>query len=95
MVTRFGMSDGFDMIALETITNQYLGGDTSLACSPETSTRIDEEINSIVKSAHQTAMSILRENKDKLDELSHYLLEKETITGEEFMAILNKETEIC
>ena len=91
MVTRYGMSSGFDMIALETVNNQYLGGDTSLACSPETAARIDEEVNSIVHSAHEKAKRILMENIEKLRELSSYLLEKETITGEEFMAILNRE----
>ena len=90
MVTRYGMSSGFDMIALETVNNQYLGGDTSLACSPETAARIDEEVNSIVRSAHEKAKRILMENIEKLRELSSYLLEKETITGEEFMAILNR-----
>ena len=89
MVTRFGMSDSFDMIALETVTNQYLGGDTALACSPETAARIDEEVNSIVRSSHAKAVQILRDNIDKLHELAHFLLEKETITGEEFMEILN------
>lgn len=93
MVTRFGMSDSFDMIALETVTNQYLGGDTALACSPETAARIDEEVNSIVRTSHETAAKILRDNIDKLHELAHFLLEKETITGEEFMEILNKEPE--
>lgn len=91
MVTRYGMSDKFDMIALETVTNQYLGGDTSLACSAETASKIDEEINSIVKTAHKKAIEILTENIDKLHELAHFLLERETITGEEFMDILNKE----
>ncbi|WP_298529882.1 ATP-dependent zinc metalloprotease FtsH [uncultured Ruminococcus sp.] len=91
MVTRYGMSSGFDMIALETVNNQYLGGDTSLACSPETAARIDDEVNSIVRSAHEKAKRILMENIEKLRELSSYLLEKETITGEEFMAILNRE----
>ena len=93
MVTRFGMSDSFDMIALETVTNQYLGGDTALACSPETAARIDEEVNSIVRTSHEAAAQILRDNIDKLHELAHFLLEKETITGEEFMEILNKEPE--
>ena len=90
MVTRFGMSDGFDMIALETITNQYLGGDASLACSPETAAKIDEEVNAIVKNAHEKAAQILSDNIEKLHELAKFLLEKETITGEEFMEILNK-----
>ncbi|SEK25533.1 cell division protease FtsH [Ruminococcus sp. YRD2003] len=89
MVTRYGMSDSFDMIALETVTNQYLGGDTALACSPETAARIDDEVNSIVRSSHEKAVQILRDNINKLHELAHFLLEKETITGEEFMEILN------
>ncbi len=93
MVTRFGMSNTFDMIALETVTNQYLGGDTSLACSAETAAKIDNEVNDIVRKAHQKAMQILKDNIDKLHELSAFLLEKETITGEEFMAILNKEND--
>jgi cell division protease FtsH len=91
MVTRYGMSSSFDMIALETVTNQYLGGDTSLACSPETAAKIDEEVNNIVKKAHERAVQILTENIDKLHELAQFLLEKETITGEEFMEILNKQ----
>ncbi len=90
MVTRLGMSDKFGMMALETVTNQYLGGDTSLACSPETSTLIDKEVQTIINDAHKKARNILEENKDKLIELSKYLLEKETITGAEFMKILNK-----
>ncbi|HBB71145.1 MAG TPA: cell division protein FtsH [Ruminococcus sp.] len=91
MVTRYGMSSSFDMIALETVSNQYLGGDTSLACSPETAAEIDREVNSIVCKAHENARRILTENIDKLHELAHFLLEKETITGEEFMAILERE----
>ena len=91
MVTRFGMSESFDMVALETVTNQYLGGDTSLACSPETAAHIDDEVNSIIRKAHENASDILRENINKLHELARFLLEKETITGEEFMEILNKE----
>ncbi len=94
MVTRYGMSSSFDMIALETVTNQYLGGDTSLACSPETAHKIDDEINSLVKKSHEKAVSILTENISKLHELAHFLLEKETLTGEEFMDILNKEPAI-
>ena len=90
MVTRFGMSSNFDMIALETVTNQYLGGDTSLSCSPETAARIDKEVNEIVRSAHQNAASILENNLGKLHELAEFLIAKETITGEEFMAILEK-----
>lgn len=91
MVTRYGMSNGFDMIALETVTNQYLGGDASLACSPETAAKIDFEINDIVKKSHQKAIQILTDNIDKLHELAAFLLEKETITGDEFMDILHKE----
>ena len=91
MVTRFGMSSSFDMIALETVNNQYLGGDSSLACSPETAAHIDDEVNNIIRSAHEKAVQILTENMDKLHELARYLLEKETITGEEFMAILKTE----
>lgn len=94
MVTRYGMSSKFDMIALETVTNQYLGGDASLACSAETATKIDEEINEIVRNSHEKAIRILTENIDKLHELAHFLLERETITGEEFMDILNKEPAI-
>ena len=89
MITRYGMSKNFDMVALETVSNQYLGGDASLACSPETATRIDQEVVTIVREAHEKAIEILRENYDKLHELAAYLLEKETITGEEFMNILN------
>ncbi len=90
MVTRYGMSDTFDMTALETVSNQYLGGDTSLACSPETATEIDREVVNIIREAHQKAVGILQENRAKLDELAQYLLEKETITGAEFMQILNR-----
>ncbi len=89
MITRYGMSKDFDMVALETISNQYLGGDTSLACSPETATAIDKEVIATIQAAHTKAIEILRENYDKLHELAAYLLEKETITGEEFMNILN------
>lgn len=88
MVTRLGMSKSFDMMALETVTNQYLGGDSSLACSPETASKIDEEVLDIIKRAHEKAINILKENLNKLHELSRYLIEKETITGEEFMTIL-------
>ena len=90
MVTRLGMSKEFDMMALETVDNQYLGGDASLACSPETSAKIDEEVLALIKSAHEKAIGILKDNIDKLHELAHYLLEKETITGGEFMTILKK-----
>ena len=89
MVTRLGMSDKFGMMALETVNNQYLGGDTSLACSQETSSLIDKEVQSIIQESYDKAKNILIENKDKLIELSKYLLEKETITGAEFMEILN------
>ncbi|MGN1190263.1 MAG: cell division protein FtsH, partial [Candidatus Ornithospirochaeta sp.] len=85
----YGMSDQFGMVALETVTNQYLGGDTSLVCSPATSEVIDKEVVKIIKSAEDKAFNILQENKEKLNELSSFLLEKETITGEEFMNILN------
>ena len=90
MVTRLGMSKEFDMMGLETVQNQYLGGDTSLTCSAETASRIDGEVLSLIKSAHEKAIGILKENTDKLHELAAYLLEKETITGEEFMEILNR-----
>lgn len=89
MITRYGMSKDFDMVAMETVTNQYLGGDTSLACSMETQTRIDAQVVELVKQQHEKAGQILLENKDKLDELAQFLYEKETITGEEFMEILN------
>ena len=90
MITRYGMSEEFDMVALETVTNQYLGGDTSLACSAETQTQIDHQVVALVKKEHAKAVGILTENRAKLDELAKYLYEKETITGEEFMAILNR-----
>ena len=89
MITRYGMSDDFDMVALEAVTNQYLGGDASLACSAETQTKIDQQVVALVKREHQKALDILRENRAKLDELANFLYEKETITGEEFMGILN------
>ena len=89
MITRYGMSDDFDMVALEAVTNQYLGGDASLACSAETQTKIDQQVVALVKREHQKALDILRENRTKLDELANFLYEKETITGEEFMGILN------
>jgi cell division protease FtsH len=91
MVTRYGMSSKFDMVALETVNNQYLGGDTSLACSPETAAKIDEEVSSIVRNAHTKAVQILTDNLGKLHEIARFLLERETITGEEFMAILRRE----
>ena len=89
MITRYGMSDDFDMVALEAVTNQYLGGDASLACSAETQTKIDQQVVALVKREHQKALDILRKNRTKLDELANFLYEKETITGEEFMGILN------
>ena len=90
MITRYGMSDEFDMVALETVNNQYLGGDTSLACSAETQREIDREVVELVKKQHEKADKILSDNRAKLDELAKYLYERETITGEEFMNILNK-----
>ncbi len=90
MITRYGMSDEFDMVALETVNNQYLGGDTSLACSAETQREIDREVVELVKKQHEKADKILADNRAKLDELAKYLYERETITGEEFMNILNK-----
>jgi cell division protease FtsH len=90
MVTRLGMSKNFDMMALETVNNPYLGEDTSLNCSPETAAKIDDEVLSIIKHAHEKAIGILKDNTDKLHELARYLLEKETITGEEFMTILSR-----
>ena len=89
MITRYGMSRDFDMVAMETVTNQYLGGDSSLACSMETQTEIDRQVVEVVKCQHEKAASILLENREKLDELAKYLYERETITGEEFMDILN------
>ena len=89
MISRYGMSEDFDMVAMETVTNQYLGGDTSLACSAETQSRIDQQVIALVKKQHEKALGILRENREKLDELAKFLYEKETITGEEFMQILN------
>ena len=90
MITRYGMSRDFDMVAMETVTNQYLGGDATLACSAETQARIDHEVVETVKAQHEKAASILMENREKLDELAQYLYEKETITGDEFMRILNR-----
>jgi len=90
MITRYGMSDEFDMVAMETVTNQYLGGDTTLACSAQTQSEIDRQVVSLVKKQHEKAARILEENRQKLDELAQYLYEKETITGDEFMAILNR-----
>ena len=90
MLTRYGMSSDFDMVALETVNNQYLGGDTSLACSAQTQREIDQKVVELVKQQHEKAVKILTENRTKLDELAKYLYEKETITGDEFMAILNE-----
>ena len=90
MITRYGMSEDFDMVAMETVTNQYLGGDTSLACSAETQTLVDKKVVELVKAQHEKALNILRENRQKLDELAQYLYERETITGEEFMTILER-----
>ena len=90
MITRYGMSPDFDMVALETVQNQYLGRDTSLACSAETAAKIDQQVVELVKRQHEKASRILSENREKLDELAQYLYEKETITGDEFMEILNK-----
>lgn len=89
MLTRYGMSDGFDMVALETVNNQYLGGDTSLACSAEMAAEIDRQVVDLVKKQHKKASQILKENRKALDDLARFLYEKETITGEEFMEILN------
>ena len=89
MITRYGMSDSFDMVALETVTNQYLGGDASLACSAKTQDEIDAEVIAIVKAQHEKALSILTENRRFLDLAAQHLYEKETITGDEFMQILN------
>ena len=90
MITRYGMSKEFDMVALETVNNQYLGGDTSLACSAQTQREIDQRVVELVKAQHEKAIRILTDNRAKLDELAKYLYEKETITGDEFMAILEE-----
>ena len=89
MITRYGMSDTFDMVALETVNSQYLGGDTSLACSGETQTEIDRQVVDLVRRQHEKAAKILEDNRRKLDEIAQYLYERETITGEEFMALLD------
>ena len=89
MITRYGMSEDFDMVAMETVTNQYLGGDTSLSCSAETQAEIDRQVVELVKKQHRKADKILADNREKLDELADYLYERETITGGEFMQILN------
>ena len=91
MVTRYGMSDEFDMVAMETVTNQYLGGDSSLACSAETQAKVDKKVSDLIRSEHEKAKKILSDNMEKLEEISKYLYEKETITGEEFMKILGQE----
>ena len=91
MITRYGMSEDFGMVALETVTDQYLGGDTSLACSAETQAEIDRKVVALIKAQYEKAAKILAENQQKLDELASYLYEKETISGEEFMEILNNE----
>ena len=90
MITRYGMSESFDMVALETLNNQYLGGDTSLSCSAQTQAEVDRQVMALVKRQHEKAAQLLQENRKKLDELAKYLYEKETITGEEFMSILNQ-----
>ena len=90
MITRYGMSEEFDMVAMETVNNQYLGGDTSLTCSADTQKDIDKKVVELVKAQHEKAKQILLENRSKLDELAQFLYEKETITGEEFMNILGE-----
>lgn len=93
MITRYGMSDEFGMVAMENVTNQYLGGDTTLACSPETQARIDKAVSDLIKTQHEKARRLLEEHRQKLDELAKYLYEKETITGEQFMEILERKAE--
>lgn len=93
MITRYGMSDEFGMVAMENVTNQYLGGDTTLACSPETQARIDKAVSDLIKTQHEKARQLLEEHRKKLDELAKYLYEKETITGEQFMEILERKAE--
>jgi len=90
MITRYGMSKDFDMVAMETVTNQYLGGDTSLTCAADTQTKIDEEVVELVKAQHEKARRILNDNLDKLHALSKFLYQEETITGDQFMEILNR-----
>ena len=90
MITRYGMSKDFDMVALETVSNQYLGGDTSLIASADTAAIIDKQVVALVKAQHEKAAGILIENREKLEEIAHFLYEKETITGDEFMEILNR-----
>lgn len=91
MITRYGMSDDFGMVALETVNNQYLGGDMSLACSAETAAKIDRDVVAMIGDAYKKAEAIIKENRTAMDALAAYLLEKETITGEEFMDILGKQ----
>lgn len=91
MITRYGMSEEFDMVAMETVNNQYLGGDTSLACSADTQKEIDRKVVELVKEEHEKAKKLLEDNREKLDQLAKVLYEKETITGDEFMQILNEE----
>ena len=95
MISRFGMSDDFDMVAMESMSNQYLGGDSSLACSFETQTQIDKKVVELVRKQHQKAYKILEDNIGKLHELAKFLYENETITGEEFMRILNTKPRIA
>lgn len=95
MITRYGMSEDFDMVALETVDNQYLGGDAAMACSAETQARVDRQVVELVKKQHEKATEILMENRGKLEELAKFLYEKETITGEEFMEILEKQGMGC
>ena len=90
MITRYGMGEDFDMVALETVNNQYLGGDASLACSAETQSKIDQKVVGLVRECHQKALDILQKDRAKLDVLAKFLYEKETITGEQFMALLNE-----
>ena len=90
MVSQFGMTDEFGMVAFETVSNQYLGGDSSLTCSPETQTKLDQKVMEIVESQRQKALSILKENENKLHHLAQYLYDHETITGQEFMTILEQ-----
>ena len=89
MITQYGMSEEFGMVAMETVTNQYLGGDTSLACSPETQAEIDKKVVELVNTQHEKARQILVDNREKLDKLAEYLYEEETITGDKFMEILD------
>ena len=91
MITRFGMSDEFGMVAMETVTNQYLGGDTTLACSPETQARIDKAVSALIKKQYEKAVQILENNRRTLDALAKFLYEKETITGEQFMGIVEEQ----